>query len=147
MLGSLVTLLLISVFAFFHGYWLLTAVPGSAIVLAAGAVKAYMAQAEARQRSMLMGLFSQHVSKDVARLIWDRRDEYMDGNRPKAQKLMATVLFTDLKDYSTLSEKLEPDVLIEWVSECLGALTHHVHANHETFVGAERSRSPRRRQR
>jgi adenylate cyclase len=127
--GMLVLLAALVWLAFLHHLWLPAAAPGAAILLAAGAVKAYVAQNEARQRSVLMGLFSQHVSSDVAQVIWERRAEFLDGNRPRAQRLMATVLFTDLKDYSTLSEKLEPEVLMQWVDECLGGLGRHVARN------------------
>jgi len=127
--AALAGLFLIGWFAFLHDLWLLLVPPSLAVVLAAGGVKTYVAQLESKQRSVLMRLFSQHVSSDVAESVWERRDEYMDGNRPRAQKLVATILFTDVKDYSTVSEKLEPDVLMSWIDEYLGALGEHVAHN------------------
>jgi adenylate cyclase len=53
----------------------------------------------------------------VAETIWEQRDQFWDGGRPRAQRLTATVLFTDLKGFTTMSEKMDPDVLIEWLND------------------------------
>jgi adenylate cyclase len=46
----------------------------------------------------------------------------LDGRRPLAQKLVVTVLFTDLKGFSTISERMEPARLYEWLNGYLGAM-------------------------
>lgn len=46
----------------------------------------------------------------------------MDGQRPLAQKLVVTVLFTDLKGFSTISEKMQPAQLYIWLNGYLGAM-------------------------
>lgn len=109
---------------FFQSIWFASAAPALAIALTAIGVKAYTAQVEARNRVDLMQLFSRHVSGDVAKTIWENRDQVA---RP--QKLTATVLFTDLKNYSTISEALPPDQLMSWINECLGSLARHVDRN------------------
>lgn len=114
---------------FLHALWTASAGPALAVVLAAVVVKAYAAQVEARHRSALMRLFSRHVSSDVAKSIWEQRDEFAEGHRPRAQKITATVLFTDLKNYSSISEALPPDELMTWINECLGELAKHVDRN------------------
>jgi adenylate cyclase len=114
---------------FTHHLWLASAGPAVGILLSAVAAKAYTAHLETKHRSALMHLFSRHVSGDVAKSIWAQRDEFLEGNRPRAQKLTATVLFTDLKNYSSISEKLQPDDLMQWINECLGALALHVESN------------------
>jgi adenylate cyclase len=73
-------------------------------------------------RNILMKLYSRHVSKEIAESIWANRDSFLDGNRPLAQKLVVTVLFTDLKGFSTLSERMEPARLYEWLNGYLGAM-------------------------
>jgi len=114
---------------FLHHLWLASAGPGVGILFSAIGAKAYTAQIEARHRAALMHIFSRHVSGEVAKSIWAQRDEFTEGNRPRAQKLTATVLFTDLKNYSTISETLKPDDLMRWINECLGALARHVDRN------------------
>ena len=79
---------------------------------AAVLVISYVASQERSMRSILMKLYSRHVSKEIAESIWANRESFLDGHRPLAQKLVVTVLFTDLKGFSTLSEKMEPAQLI-----------------------------------
>jgi adenylate cyclase len=73
-------------------------------------------------RNVLMKLYSRHVSKEIAEAVWANRDSFLDGRRPLAQKLVVTVLFTDLKGFSTISERMEPARLYEWLNGYLGAM-------------------------
>src|SRR5207247_6190979 len=73
-------------------------------------------------RSVLMKLYSRHVSKEIAESIWENRESFLDGQRPLAQKLVVTVLFTDLKGFSTISEKMQPAQLYIWLNGYLGAM-------------------------
>ena len=69
-----------------------------------------------------MKLYSRHVSKEIAESIWANRDSFLEGHRPLAQKLVVTVLFTDLKGFSTLAERMEPSQLYIWLNGYLGAM-------------------------
>jgi class 3 adenylate cyclase len=50
----------------------------------------------------------------------------MEGHRPRPQKLVATVLFTDFRNFATVSEKLQPADAMDWVNEYLEALARQV---------------------
>ncbi len=80
-----------------------------------------------------MRLFSQHVSRTIAESMWEHREQFMDGNRPRPQKLAATVLFTDLRNFSTVSEKLQAAEVMEWMNEYMQALAHHIE-DHNGFI-------------
>jgi class 3 adenylate cyclase len=71
---------------------------------------------EKEQRGTLMQLFSKHVSSQVAEALWQQRDQFLDGGRPRSQKLIATVMFTDLQGFTTVSEKLEPQALMDFLN-------------------------------
>jgi len=114
---------------FINGHWIVGFTPSVVFLAAAMLVKAYAATHEEQQRQNLMKLFSQHVSPEIAQEMWDHRETFLQGGRPAAQKLIVTVLFTDLKNYSTISEKMTPAELIAWVNECQGALAQHVGKN------------------
>src|SRR6266700_2924996 len=73
-------------------------------------------------RAVLMKLYSRHVSKEIAESICANRESFLDGQRPRAQKLVVTVLFTDLKGRSTISEKMQPAQLYVWLNGYLGAM-------------------------
>lgn len=69
-----------------------------------------------------MHLYSRHVSKEIAESVWENRDSFLAGGRPLAQKVVVTVLFTDLKGFSTISEKMDPAHLYEWLNGYLGTM-------------------------
>jgi adenylate cyclase len=85
-----------------------------------------MSYRENRQRALLMNLFSKHVSPQVADAIWQQRDEIMESGRLKSQKLIATMMFVDLKGYTAVSEKMEPQELIQWLNSYLEIMTDRV---------------------
>lgn len=81
---------------------------------------------EKAQREVLMKLFSKHVAPEVAEALWQQRDHFLDGGRPRSQKLIATVLFTDLQGFSGVSEKLDPQALMDWLNTYMEAITRTV---------------------
>jgi adenylate cyclase len=97
--------------------WLLVITPGVAFTCAAALSTSHQAYLEKKQRAVLMQLFSQHVSANIAADIWDHREQFMEGHRPKPQVLTGTVFFSDLKGFTRMAETLPPDVLIDWLNE------------------------------
>jgi class 3 adenylate cyclase len=81
---------------------------------------------EKEQRGTLMQLFSKHVSPQVAESLWQQRDQFLEGGRPRSQKLMATVMFTDLQGFTGVSEKLDPQALLDWLNTYMEAITSTV---------------------
>jgi adenylate cyclase len=67
-----------------------------------------------------------------ARLINGRRcavgaaRSILDGGRLKPERVIATVLFTDLKGFSTTSEKMDPATLMLWMNEYMNDIARHV---------------------
>lgn len=112
--------------SFRAGWWILSATPATGFLVSAIVVVSYTSYYERAQHGLVMSLFSKHVSPEVAQAIWAQRSEFFEGGRPRAQKVIATVLFTDLKGYSSLSEQLEPAILMDWLNEYMGAMTHVV---------------------
>jgi adenylate cyclase len=119
--------------AFVHDFWLplIPAVGGN--LVAAGLILGYTRYQERKDREILMRLFSQHVSPTIAESMWTHREEFMDGNRPRPQKLVATVLFTDFRNFSTAAENLEPAEVMEWINAYMQSLARHVEA-HGGFI-------------
>lgn len=85
-------------------------------VLATSLSTAYLSNQERGQRKLLMQIFSSHVSKDVAQAMWQQREQFLDGHRPRPQQLAATVMFTDIRGFTTISEDMEPQVLFDWLN-------------------------------
>ena len=117
---------LLDFLAFLEGRWLPLVPPGMAWLASAAVVTAYMSYEEATRRADLMQLFSRNVSKEVAEAIWQQRDQFLDGGRPRSQELVATALFSDLTGFTTVSEKLSPEALMEWLNEYMDAMAPQV---------------------
>ena len=124
--GGLAGVGLIAFVAFLYGWWI-PLVPAAAACLASAAVAAaYASYREEAQRAALMRLFSRSVSREVAETIWQQRDQFLDGGRPRSERLIATALFTDLAGFTTVAEKLGPEALMQWLNEYMSAMAGHV---------------------
>lgn len=102
--------------AFIEGWWIPLVPPALGWILSATVVTAYMANQEKQERALLMQLFSRYVAPEVAEAVWEQRAQFWDGGRPRAQRLTATVLFTDLRGFTTMSESMNPEMLIDWLN-------------------------------
>jgi adenylate cyclase len=108
------------------GWWMPVVPPGLNWLISAGLVTAYMSYQENQQRTILMQLFSRHVSPEVVKAIWEQRDQFLDGGRPRSKHMIATVLFLDLKGYTGVAEKLDPEVLMGWLNTYLESMAEVV---------------------
>jgi adenylate cyclase len=107
---------------FWQGLWL-PFVPAAVNWLACAAVvTASVLSTERQQRAMLMNLFSRHVSEEIAEAIWQHREQFLDGGRPRSQKMMVSVLFSDFKGYTSMAEKLDPQTLMDWINSYVEAM-------------------------
>ncbi len=123
---------------FLHGTWMLVAAPALGCAVAATFVTSFTAYLESSERGAMQSLFSKHVSTKVADELWANRDAFLDGGRMKAKRITATVLFTDLKGFSTTSENMDPSTLMDWMNHYFDAVGSHVEANNgmvNKFIG------------
>lgn len=137
-LSAMGLLLLITFGLFWNLFWIPVITPAISFVAAAGLMGLYLFYLEKAQRGLLMGLFSRYVSGDVAGAIWDQREQFMDEGRPRPQTLTATVLFTDIRDFTRMSENMEAQDVMDWLNEYLGAMVKQVAANNgivDKYVG------------
>lgn len=114
---------------FTAGWWLPVVPPALSCLLSASGITSYLSYRERADRRVLMQLFSKHVSRDVAEALWDQRDRFMTDGMPLPQKLTATVLFTDLRGFTTISERLEPQALMGWLNEYMEAMATIISAH------------------
>ncbi|HEY3067423.1 MAG TPA: adenylate/guanylate cyclase domain-containing protein [Methylomirabilota bacterium] len=124
--GGLVALTLVDGLAFANGWWLPLVPPAIAWLASAGGATSYLAYRETMERAALMQLFSKHVSKEIAEALWRHRDQFLEGGRPHSQRLVATVLFTDLMGFTSVSEKLAPEALMEWLNEYMEVMAGEI---------------------
>jgi adenylate cyclase len=79
---------------------------------------------ERNERKQLLRLFEQHVSPQVAAALWEKRDEFFIRGGVKPDQLTATVLFTDLVNFTTLAEGMNPLNLMNWLNEYMDEMSN-----------------------
>ena len=113
---------------FLQQAWLPVAAPTLAIILAVGAIVFYRNSQAEQQQQMVMRLLGQQTSPEIADALWESRDRLLESGRLPSQKLTATIFFSDIKGFSTISEEMQdaPDKLMGWLNEYLNAMTDEV---------------------
>lgn len=120
--GGIVALLGGAVGLYRAGWWIPAVPPVIAWVSSTSLATASVLKREKNERMMLMRLFEQHVSPQVADSIWKEREQFLEGGRPRPQKMIVTVLFSDFKGYTAAAEQLDPHDLLEWINSYIEAM-------------------------
>jgi adenylate cyclase len=92
-------------------------------------VMAYQLAIQQSERKVLMGLFSRHVSKELVDIIWSNREKFMEEGRITGQEVYVTVLFTDMRNFSTAAEAQAPGETLNWLNNYLGTIANEVLAH------------------
>lgn len=115
---------------FLQRTWVPIIAPAIASVAALGTVVTYRAQQAQRQQQMVMTLLGQNTSPEIAAALWKSRDRLIQSGKLPGQRLIATMLFMDIRGFSTISERMPPEALLEWLNEYLEAMTQEVQQYH-----------------
>jgi adenylate cyclase len=129
-----VTVLLFTAYTgMLFGLWIPLIPPTFSFLAAATAVTAYLTGQEKRTRALLMQIFSSHVSREIAEMIWEKRELFLEHGRPRSQEMTVTILFTDLKGFTSQTERMDPHELMEWLNTYMEAMAGVVMA-HEGVI-------------
>ncbi len=77
------------------------------------------------ERGQLMQIFERYVSPEVAAEIWNRRDEIV----LEGQQKVATVLFSDLRGFTSLTAGRRSDEVLVWLNRYFDAMSEVVKRN------------------
>jgi len=124
--GLLLTLGGVSFWQLTQAVWMPIAAPAIATILTVTTIITHRAQQAQRQQQMVMTLLGQSTSKEIANALWSHRDRLLTSGKLPGQKLVATMLFTDIKGFSTISESILPELLLEWLNEYLEVMTQEI---------------------
>lgn len=110
--------------------WVPVVAPAIAMVGTSTIVIASQAQQLARQRQMMLLLLGQNTSPEVANALWENRDRLLKSGKLPGKSAIATMLFTDIRGFSTLAEKNSPETLLDWLNEYLSTMAEAIQAHH-----------------
>ena len=115
------------------GKWIPFVPPVLGWIANAMVVTAWISNREKQDRTVLMSLFSRHVSPEVAQALWDQRDQFLENGRLRPQKLVVTTLFSDLEGFTPVAEKMEPHRLLDWLNTYMERMVNII-ISHEGVV-------------
>ena len=114
-------------YAFLHGWWLNFIVPAGTLVANVGFVAVYRALVEEKEKRRVRGAFQRYLNPEVIRLVLE------DPNLVKPRKTEITVMFTDVRGFTSISEKLDAQELAVLLNEYLTEMTRIVFQHNGTL--------------
>jgi adenylate cyclase len=114
-------------FAFLHGWWLNFIVPSGTLVANVGFVAVYRALVEEKEKRRVRDAFQQYLSAEVIRRLLENPDLV------KPRKTEITVMFSDVRGFTTISEKLDAQELAALLNEYLTEMTQIVFRHNGTL--------------
>ena len=70
------------------------------------------------ERAQMMDIFSRFVSTDVANEMWERRGQAALAGENRT----VTIIFTDIRNFTTLSESAPSEKVVEWLNDYFGRM-------------------------
>jgi adenylate cyclase len=114
-------------YAFLQGWWLNFSIPALTLVSNVGMVALYRALVEEREKRRVRGAFGQYLSAEVIRRLLESPELV------EPRKTEITVMFSDIRGFTTISEKLDAQELALLLNDYLTSMTQVVFAQNSTL--------------
>jgi adenylate cyclase len=114
--------------AFLHGWWLNFIVPAVFVLIPnVSLVALYRVLIEEQEKRKVRGAFQQYVSPEVIRRLLS------DPERVKPRKTEVSVLFSDIRGFTTISETLDAQALADLLNSYLTEMTRIIFRHRGTL--------------
>jgi CHASE2 domain-containing sensor protein/class 3 adenylate cyclase len=136
LVGSAITATVIVVpvgltYGLFLGHiWVPLVTPLLGMGLAATATVGYRAYQFQQQQQIVMRLLGQSTSPEIAQALWNDREQLLKSGKLPGQRLTATMMFADIRNFSTTAESMTPEALMDWLNDCLDPVTEEIQRHH-----------------
>jgi adenylate cyclase len=120
-------LVAVDYFAFLHGWWLNFGVPALTLSSNVLLVSLYRALFEEKEKRRVRSAFGQYLSPEVIRRL------LVNPRLVEPKKTDITVMFSDIRGFTTISEKLDAQDLANFLNQYLSDMTGLVFENHGTL--------------
>ena len=131
----LIVCLSFSLFQFNHNILYSIIAPLASIFLSSIVSFAYLVITEGREKLKVKKMFSQYVSPDVLSDILKNKNY---ASTDTGKEVDITVLFTDIRSFTSFSDKTSPDKVVEMLNFFFSRMTNIIHGNNGTidkFIG------------
>jgi adenylate cyclase len=108
------------------GNWISFVIPAATLVANYAAITSFRMIFEEREKRKIRKTFSQYLSPGVIALIEKDPQKYI---RPGGETKELTVMFSDIRGFTTLSEGMTADELVRLLNEYLGEMTDVIFRN------------------
>ena len=123
----IVPLILVDYQAFLHGYWLNFTIPAFTLSANVLLVSLYRALVEEKEKRRVRTAFGQYLSPEVIRRL------LLNPQLVEPRKTEVTVMFSDIRGFTTISEKLDAQELALFLNQYLSDMTKIVFDHHGTL--------------
>jgi adenylate cyclase len=125
--GLLIPLVAVDYGAFLHGWWLNFTVPAMTLTGNVLLVSLYRALFEEKEKRKVRSAFGQYLSPEVIRRL------LVNPRLVDPKKTDITVMFSDIRGFTTISEKLDAQELALFLNQYLSDMTRIVFKNNGTL--------------
>jgi len=112
------------------GQWFSFVIPAGTLAAGYAAITSVRMIREESEKRKIRKTFSQYLSPGVIELIEKDPEKYI---RPGGEEKELSVLFSDIRGFTTISEGLTPDELVQLLNEYFGKMTDIVFATDGTL--------------
>ena len=113
--------------AFLHGWWLNFTVPAGTLAANVLLVSLYRSLFEEKEKRRVRSAFGQYLSPEVIRRL------LVNPQLVEPKKTEITVMFSDIRGFTTISEKLDAQELAVFLNQYLSDMTRLVFENNGTL--------------
>ncbi len=135
--GFIVLFLVFSLWIYAHPnlrIWIPVVIPMYYFIMTASIIFAYRFQKELAKKAVIMNMFGKFVSPKVLTTLMKNQDNLV----LKSTKKRITVMFCDVKNFTTISEKSNPEQLVNDLNELFNVMVNVIFENNGTvdkFIG------------
>jgi adenylate cyclase len=126
-LGLLAPLVAVDYATFLHGWWLNFSVPALTLTSNVLLVSLYRSLFEEKEKRRVRSAFGQYLSPEVIRRL------LVNPRLVEPKKTDITVMFSDIRGFTTISEKLDAQELALFLNQYLSDMTGLVFEHHGTL--------------
>ncbi len=126
-LALLIPFAALNYYAFEHGWWLNFILPAGTLTANVMLVSLYRALVEEKEKRKVRSAFGQYLSPEVIRRL------LVNPSLVEPRKTEITVMFSDIRGFTTISEKLDAQELALFLNDYLSDMTKIVFDNRGTL--------------